>query len=91
MSHLPPNDNNNYNNNNISTIEGSINLNIYIYIYLFIYFNSLLFRNASTSLVISRLGSLGVYQKAVYFYCCVVNVSLVKFTDFNFMIYEFDE
>ena len=30
------------------------------------------------SLVISRLGSLGVYQKAVYFYCCVVNVSFVK-------------
>ena len=25
--------------------------------------------------------SLGVYQKAVYFYCCVVNVSFVKFTD----------
>ena len=38
------------------------------------------------------LGSLGVYQKAVYFYCCVVNVSFVKFTDFNFYdIYEFDE
>ena len=34
-----------------------------------------LFRDTSTSLVISRLGSLGVYQKAVYFYCCVVNVS----------------
>ena len=50
------------------------------------FFNSLLFRDASTFLVISRLGSLGVYQKAVYFYCCVVNVSLVKFTDFNFMI-----
>ena len=45
-------------------------------------FYSLLFRDASTSLVISRLGSLGVYQKAVYFYCCVVNVSFVKFTDF---------
>ena len=56
-----------------------------------IFFNSLLFRDASTSLVISRLGSLGVYQKAVYFYCCVVYVSIVKFTDFNFMIYEFDE
>ena len=42
-------------------------------------------------LVISRLGYLCVYQKAVYFYCCVVNVSFVKFTDFNFMIYEFDE
>ena len=54
------------------------------------FFNSLLFRDASTSLVISRLGSLGVYQKAVYFYCCVVNVSF-KFLDFNFMIYEFDE
>ena len=52
---------------------------------------SLLFRDASTSLVISRLGSLGVYQKAVCFYCCVVNVSFVKFTDLNFMIYEFDE
>ena len=51
-----------------------------------IFFYSLLFRDASTSLVISRLGSLGVYQKAVYFYCCVVNVSIVKFTDFNFMI-----
>ena len=37
-------------------------------------FYSLLFRDTSTSLVISRLGSLGVYQKAVYFYCCVVNV-----------------
>ena len=36
-------------------------------------------RDASTSLVISRLGSLGVYQKAVCFYCCVVNVSFVKF------------
>ena len=35
-------------------------------------------------LVISLLGSLGVYQKAVYFYCCVFNVSFVKFTDFNF-------
>ena len=53
-------------------------------------FYSLLFRDASTSLVMSRLGSLDVYQKAVYFYC-VVNVSFVKFTDFNFMIYEFDE
>ena len=42
-------------------------------------------------LVISRLGSLDVYQRAVYSYCCVVNVSIVKFTDFNFMIYEFDE
>ena len=59
----------------------------------FIYhiFFSLLFRDASTSLVISRLGSFGVYQKALYFYCCVVNVSFVKFTDFKFMIYEFDE
>ena len=56
-----------------------------------VFFYSLLFRDASTSLVISRLGSLGVYQKAVYFYCCVVNVSFVTFTDFNFMIYEFDE
>ena len=46
----------------------------------------LLFRDASTSLLISRLGSLGVYQKTVYFYCCVVNVSFVKFTDFNFMM-----
>ena len=59
-------------------------------IYLFIFY-SLLFRDASTSLVISRLGSLGVYQKAAYFYCRVVNVKFVKFTDFNFMIYEFDE
>ena len=50
-------------------------------------FYSFLNRDASTSLVISRLGSLGVY-----FYCCVINVSFVKFTDFfNFMIYEFDE
>ena len=57
---------------------------------LYIFFYSLLFRDASTTLVISRLGSLDVYQKAVYFYCCV-NVSFVKFTDFNFMIYEFDE
>ena len=48
----------------------------------------LAFRDDSTSLVISSLGSLGVYQKAVYFYCCVVNVSFVKV---NFMIYEFDE
>ena len=55
------------------------------------FFYSLLFRDASTSLVISHLGSLGVYQKAVYFYCCVVNVSFVKFTDFNFMMYEFYE
>ena len=39
-----------------------------------------------TSLVILHLGCLGVYQKAVYFYCCVVNVSFVKYTDFNFMI-----
>ena len=54
-------------------------------------FYSLLFRDASTSLVISCLEYLGVYQKAVYFYCCVVNVLFVKFTDFNFMIYEFDE
>ena len=51
------------------------------------FFYSLLFREVSTSLVISRLGSLGVYHKAVYFFCCVVNVSFVKFTDFNFMIY----
>ena len=43
-----------------------------------IFFYLLLFRDASTSLVISRLGSLGVYQEAVYFYCCVVNVSFVK-------------
>ena len=56
-----------------------------------LFFLSLLFRDASTSLVISRLGSLDVYQKAVYFHCCVVNVSFVKFTDFNFMIYKFDE
>ena len=42
-----------------------------------IFFYSLLFRDASTSLVISHLGSLGVYQKAVYFYCCVVNISFV--------------
>ena len=60
-------------------------------IFLSFFFYSLLFRDASTSLVISRLGSLGVYQKAVYFYSCVVNVSFVKFTDFNFMLYEFDE
>ena len=46
------------------------------------FFYSLLFRDASTSLVISRLESLDVYQKAVYFYCCVVNVSFVKFSDF---------
>ena len=32
-----------------------------------------------------------MYQKAVYFYLPVVNVSFVKFTDFNFMINEFDE
>ena len=55
------------------------------------FFKSLLFRDDSTSLVISRLGYLGVCQKGVYFYCCVVNVSFVKFTDFNFMVYEFDE
>ena len=55
------------------------------------FFYSLLFRDASTSLVILRLESLGVYQKAVYFYYCVVNVSFVKFTDFNFKIFEFDE
>ena len=55
----------------------------------FFFFYSLLFRDASTSFVISRLGSLGVYQKAVYFYCCVVKVSFVMFTDFSFMIYEF--
>ena len=41
----------------------------------------MLFRDASTSLVISRLGSLGVYQKAVYFYCCIVNVSILKFAE----------
>ena len=62
-----------------------------LWIGLHTFFNSLLFRDASTSLVITRLGSLGVYHKAVYFYCCVVKVSIVKFTDFNFMIYEFDE
>ena len=28
---------------------------------------------------------LDVYQKAVFFYCCVVNVSFVKFTNFNFL------
>ena len=56
-------------------------------IWIVCFFYSLLFRDASTSLVISRLGSLGVYQKTVYFYCCVVNVSFVKFTDFNFMIW----
>ena len=39
---------------------------------------SLLFRDASTSLVISRLGSLGVYQKAVYFYGCVVMFHLLS-------------
>ena len=39
----------------------------------------------------SYLGSLDVYQKAVHFYCCVVNVSFVKFTDFNFYDIEFDE
>ena len=32
-------------------------------------------------LVISRLGYFGVYQKAVYSYCCVFNVSIVKFTE----------
>ena len=32
-----------------------------------------------------------VLEGAVYFYCCVINVSFVKFTGFNFMIYEFDE
>ena len=59
---------------------------------LFFFFYSLLFSDASTSLVRSCLGSLDVYQKAVYFYCCVVNVSFVKFTDFLiFMIYEFDD
>ena len=41
---------------------------------------SLLFRLFNI-LVISRLGSLVVYQKAVYFYCCVVSVSFVNFTD----------
>ena len=41
------------------------------------FFFSLLFRDASTSLVISRLGSSGVCQEAVYFYCCVINVSLL--------------
>ena len=39
--------------------------------------------------IVSRV--FGCVQKAVYFYCCVINVSFVKFTDFNFMIYEFDE
>ena len=53
-------------------------------ILLVFFFYSLLFRDASTSLVISRLGSLGVYQKAVYSCCCVANVHLLKFTDFNF-------
>ena len=37
-----------------------------------------------TSLVILRLGSLGVYQGALYFNRCVVNVSF-KSNDFNFM------
>ena len=61
------------------------------FIYFYCFFYSLLFRDASTSLVISHLGSLDVYQKALYFYCCVVNVSFVKFSDFIFMIYGFDE
>ena len=52
-----------------------------------LFFYSLKFRDASTSLVISRLGSLGVYQKAVNFYCYIINASFVEFTDFNFMIY----
>ena len=38
-------------------------------------------------MIISRLGSLGVYQKAVYFYCCVVNVSTVKFTEYDIWIW----
>ena len=50
------------------------------FVFCFFFFYSLLFRDASTSLAISCLGSLGVYQKAAYFYCCVVNVSFV-FTD----------
>ena len=50
-----------------------------IHNFISLFFMSLLFRDASTSLVISRLGSLDVYQN-VYFYCCVVNVSFVKFT-----------
>ena len=46
-----------------------------------IFFYSLLFRDASTYWSYRVLGSLGMYQKAVYFNCCVVNVSIVKFTD----------
>ena len=32
----------------------------------------MLFIDVLTSLVILHLGSLGVYQEAVYFYCCVI-------------------
>ena len=49
-----------------------------------LFFYSLLFRDALTSSVISRLESLGVYQKAVCFYCCVVNVHLLNSLIFNF-------
>ena len=30
---------------------------------------------------VTSVTSLGVYQRAVYSYCCVVNVSIVKFTE----------
>ena len=75
----------------VSLMEAMLRLMEYKVQKIPVFFYSLLFRDASTSLVISRLGSLGVYQKAVYYYCCVVNVSFVKFTNFNFMIYEIDE
>ena len=45
--------------------------------FLLFYFIHLIYRNL-TSLVISCLGSLGVYQVAVYFYCCVMYVSMLS-------------
>ena len=46
----------------------------------------LLFRDASTSLVISRLGSLGVYQKVVCISIVVLSIfHLLSSLIFNFM------
>ena len=42
-------------------------------------------------LVISRLGTLGVYRRLCISIVVLSMFHLLKFTDFNFMIYEFDE
>ena len=59
-------------------------LSIYLVLWVFLnemFFISLRFRDASTSLVISHLGSLGLSEGGVFLLLCVVNVSIVKFTE----------